>query len=191
MRPCLLSGGGLDPSFDGDGVLTTAIGTLQDQARAVAIQGDKIVVAGYSLTAANRDVAVVRYDAAGVLDPTFSGDGKLTIAAGTGNDEAAAIAIQPDGKIVIAGYDDIVTGGHHLSGPLDDGSLDPDFNSGCPRCTSIFGVGNAFANAVALQADGKIVVAGHARIGTVFNFALAARRRQKASWIPISTATAS
>ena len=169
----LLTGGGLDPSFDGDGVLTTAIGTLEDQARAVAIQGSKIVVAGYSLTTANRDVAVVRYDSAGVLDPTFSGDGKLTIAPGTGNDEAAALAIQPDGKIVIAGYTTDGTQANFLiMRLLDNGSLDPQFNSGAPLHIP-FGTGNSFANAVALQSDGKIVVAGYARVGTVFNFALA------------------
>jgi uncharacterized delta-60 repeat protein len=166
--------GALDPTFDGDGKATTAIGSLTDQARAVAVQADgKIVVAGFTLTGANRDLALVRYTTTGALDPTFDGDGRRTLGVGTGDDEAGAITIQPDGKIVVAGY--AADGSQHdfvVARFLTGGGLDPAFNGGSPlRIT--FGTGNELANGVALQPDGKIVVAGYARVGTVFHFAVA------------------
>ncbi|HEY8514733.1 MAG TPA: hypothetical protein VIS07_04365 [Candidatus Binatia bacterium] len=166
--------GALDPSFDGDGKVTTALGAVEDQARAVAVQADgKIVAAGYSRSGSNRDLALVRYTATGELDPTFDGDGILVLGVGTGDDEAGAIAIQPDGKIVVAGY--AADGSQHdflVARFLPSGALDPGFNGGAPVRIA-FGTGNEFANGVALQDDGKIVVAGYARVGTVFHFAVA------------------
>lgn len=170
-----LPNGTLDPAFDGDGKLTTAVGALEDHARAVAIDGSgRIVVAGYSLTAANRDLALVRYLGNGALDPSFSSDGKLSLPVGTGDDEGAALAIQPDGKIVVAGY--AADGSQHdllIARFLDDGNLDPSFGGGTGTVRVAFSSGNAFGNAVAVQSNGKILVAGYARVGTVFHFAVA------------------
>lgn len=171
----LLPSGAPDPGFAGDGTVTTALGTLEDRARAVAVQpaDGAIVVAGYSLTASNRDLALARYGSGGTLDPTFSGDGVLVLGVGTGDDEAAALAIQPDGKIVVVGY--AADGSQHdllIARFLDDGTPDPSFN-GTGRRRVSFGAGNAFGTAVALQADGKILAAGYARVGTVFHFAVA------------------
>jgi uncharacterized delta-60 repeat protein len=169
-----LPGGALDAAFDGDGKLTTAVGTLEDHARAVAVDATgRVVVAGYTLTAANRDVALVRYLGNGALDPSFSSDGKVTLSVGTGDDEAAAIAIQSDGKIVLAGY--AADGSQHdvlLARFLDNGNLDPAFGGGTGVVRVPFGSGNAFGNAIALQSDGRILVAGYARVGTVFHFAV-------------------
>ena len=131
------------------------------------------MVAGYSLTASNRDLALVRYTSSGTPDPTFSGDGVLVLGVGTGDDEAAALVIQPDGKIVVVGY--AADGSQHdmlIARFLDDGTPDPSFN-GTGRRRVSFGAGNAFGTAVALQADGKILAAGYARVGTVFHFAVA------------------
>lgn len=167
-----LPSGSPDTSFDGDGKLTTAIGALEDHARAVAIDGNgRIVVAGYTLTASNRDLALARYLPTGALDTSFSGDGKVSLPIGTGDDEAAAIAIQSDGKIVVAGY--AADGSQHdvlVARFLDNGNLDPSFAStGSVRVP----VGsNSFGNAVALQSNGKILAAGYARVGTVFHFAV-------------------
>ncbi len=64
--------GDLDPSFDGDGKLTTPIGSSTDIAQSVAIQADgKIVVAGYSNNAGNNDIALVRYNSDGSLDTSW------------------------------------------------------------------------------------------------------------------------
>jgi uncharacterized delta-60 repeat protein len=79
--------GSLDTGFDGDGKVTTAIGTSYDEAFSVIQQADgKLVVAGYSHNGSNYDVALVRYNADGSLDTGFDGDGKVTTDMGGNND---------------------------------------------------------------------------------------------------------
>jgi uncharacterized delta-60 repeat protein len=94
------------------------------------------------------------------VDPAFSGDGKTTTSFGRGNNESPAVAIQPDGKLVVAGS---------IVGPVpaafvgrytSDGTLDPTFGGdGKVRMRDGKG-GVCQAYAVALQPDGKILVAG-------------------------------
>ena len=102
--------GVLDTTFGGgDGKVVTDIDSADtDRAYAMAIQADgKIVAAGYSNGSGNNDFVVVRYTTAGVLDTSFSGDGKVvTDIDSADNDKAYAVAIQGDGKIVVAGYSD-------------------------------------------------------------------------------------
>ena len=96
--------GALDATFGTGGKVTTDIGA--DYGYAVAIQADgKIVVAGESNGGAgNNDFALARYTTAGVLDTTFSQDGKvLTDIDSDRSDNGRAMAIQADGKIVVAG----------------------------------------------------------------------------------------
>lgn len=95
--------GSLDSAFDGDGKLTTAIGS-ESAANSVAIQANGKIVAGdYFNNGSNRDFALVRYNPDGTPDATFDGDGIVTTPIGTGDDEARALAIGPDAKIVAAG----------------------------------------------------------------------------------------
>jgi uncharacterized delta-60 repeat protein len=154
----------LDPSFAaGTGMLFTAIGSSA-AADAVALQADgKIVAAGGVVQADNsQDFAVTRYEANGVLDPTFGSGGIVQAPAGT----ARAVAVQPDGKIVAAGTDF----SHIRVVRYDaDGSLDPSFGSGGVVTTPV-GTGAADASAILLQPDGKIVVGGESSVGlqTVF-----------------------
>ena len=98
--------GSLDSTFGTGGKVTTPIRTVRDYAVAVAVQGTKIVVAGYSDTngAFLFDFAVARYNSNGSLDSTFGTGGIVTTNIGTGSDIPRAVAIQPsDGKIVAAG----------------------------------------------------------------------------------------
>jgi uncharacterized delta-60 repeat protein len=181
--------GSLDPTFSRDGIATIAIDladSLFDQARAVAIQPDgKIVVAGIAVagTGDNTDFAVARLNSNGTLDDSFSGDGIETIAfnlGGTNADGAFAVAIQPDGKIVVAGSCDL--GGGDTDFALvrlnPDGAPDPTFDIDGKR-TVHFDLGPAGgrqddARSVAIQADGRIVVAGSAGLGGGnFDFAVA------------------
>ena len=165
--------GSLDTDFDGDGKVVTAIGTLEDVAQAVAMQDDdKIVVAGFSRSGANKDVALVRYNPNGSLDTTFSGDGKVTLGIGTGNDEALAVAIDDDDRIVVAGYAGTARD-MFVARFTPAGSLDPTFNGGTGLRLITFGTGDESGQALALQSDGSILVAGYARIGTVDNVAVA------------------
>lgn len=170
--------GELDPSFSGDGIQLTDFGG-EDAAGDVALQGDgKIVAVGHD--GASR-FAVARYSTNGSLDPTFSGDGKRTLGFG-GDSDATGVAIQPDGKIVVAGYArPAQLGGtwrFAIARLNPDGTLDRGF-SGDGKRTTGFRDG-AGGEGLALQADGKVVVVGWAGVGSFnggccdkFSFALA------------------
>ena len=98
----------LDATFNGRGAQFSDFQSNADGARAVAVQDDlKIVVAGYALISGtiytDYDFAVERFNEDGTLDTTFDGDGKWTYDAGSDADYANALAIQTDGKIVVAG----------------------------------------------------------------------------------------
>lgn len=165
--------GSLDSSFNGTGKITTAIGTQNDVANSVKIQGDgKIVAAGYATTASNIDIALVRYNTNGSLDTSFGTNGKVTTAIGSGNDFAQASVIQANGKIVIAGGS--FTGSNEDFAIVrynGDGSLDTTFN-GTGKATIGIGTGNDEGRAIALQPDNKFVVAGYYFNGSNNDFAL-------------------
>jgi uncharacterized delta-60 repeat protein len=145
--------GDLDPSFGTGGTVTTAFGTSGTSAYAIALQGDgKIVAAGG--TGLQDAFALARYNPDGSLDKTF-GTGGLVM---TGINELAgvnAVAVQEDGKIVVAGSSGGVQGFFTLARYNPDGRLDKTFGAGGP----VFGTSGS-ANALALQGDGKIVAAG-------------------------------
>jgi uncharacterized delta-60 repeat protein len=165
-------GGQLDATFNGTGKVITAFGTNDDVGRAIALQADgKIVVVGTSKAGSNSDFAVARYNSDGSLDPTFDSDGKvITFITGAGsNDVANAVAIQADGKIVVAGRSD---GNLAVVRYNTDGSLDAAFGTGGKVTTTIVNQLLA-ANAVAIQADGKIVVGGMAGPSDASSFVLA------------------
>jgi uncharacterized delta-60 repeat protein len=169
-----LSNGTLDGSLSGDGRLTTDFSSgSEDQAQAMILQPDgKIVVAGatYTIDDFDFDVALARYTASGTLDPSFSGDGKVTTAFGDeGMSSAYGLALLPDGKLVAVGQ---VTdnGDMALARYTSSGQMDSSF-SGDGRLTTDFG-GNDRGMAVVIQADGKIVVAGSTDAGSSTDFAL-------------------
>ena len=101
--------------------------------------------------------------APGDLDVSFSGDGKQTTDFG-GADLASAVAVQADGKLVVAGTSD---GNFALARYGVDGALDPSFSGDGLVTTDIGGTDDG--QGVVIQPDGKIVVAG----GSEGNFALA------------------
>ena len=161
--------GSLDTGFHSDGKVTTAVGSGHDEARAVAVQSDgKIVAAGYG----NNDFAVVRYNADGTLDTGFHNDGTATTAIGSGADRAYSVAVQSDGEIVLAGYsnngsdDDFAVVRYNA-----DGSLDTGFGTG-GKVTTAIGSGIDIARSVAIQSDGKIVLAGYSNNGSDDDFAV-------------------
>jgi uncharacterized delta-60 repeat protein len=99
--------GSLDTSFDTDGKVITAIGSIDSYANSIAVQSDgKIVAAGFSLDGARYNFAVVRYNTDGSLDTSFDTDGIVTTTIGSGGSYAYSIAVQSDGKIVAAGSSD-------------------------------------------------------------------------------------
>lgn len=99
--------GSLDNSFGTGGKLITDIDHVINMAYCLAIQPNgKIIAAGYTqYTSANMDITLVRYNPDGSLDNTFSVDGKVVTSFSDYTDVAKAIALQSDGKILVAGGD--------------------------------------------------------------------------------------
>lgn len=160
--PASTAAGALDTCFDGDGTVTTDIGARDDHAYAVVEQPDgKIIVAGvtYGLSSANVNGVLVRYNPDGSLDTTFSGDGIVTTN-WTLRSIFSRIALQPDGKIVVAGLFEPSQGDFRFAiwRYNTDGSLDTSFGGGTVFVDSL--ESSAGASAVAIQPDGKIVASG-------------------------------
>ena len=157
--------GTLDTSFSGDGKVTTNFTRLEDAAWAVVIQSDgRIFAAGDAgFGTGNSRFAVARYNADGTLDTTFGGDGKVTTQFTRHDDPVAAAALQPDGKIVVSGGANWGGGESNfaLARYNTDGTLDPSFG-GDGRVTADFARRGDYANAVVVQADGKLVAGGYA-----------------------------
>ncbi len=155
--------GSLDGTFGAGGKVTTPIGSLLDDARALVLQPDgKLVAAGYTMAGpiGSADFALVRYNADGSLDATFGTGGKVTTSIGNDHDEAAAMVLQADGKLVAAGktFDPSVGTDFALLRYNADGSLDATFGTGGIVTTSIDI--HDEASALVLQPDGKLVAAG-------------------------------
>jgi uncharacterized delta-60 repeat protein len=96
--------GALDPSFDGDGLVTTPIGVTAQANGATLGPGGKIVVVGEVITGAGDQLfALARYLPSGALDPGFGG-GTQAFSAGSDTEAGFGVAIQDDGKIVATGF---------------------------------------------------------------------------------------
>lgn len=162
------SDGTLDTSFNGTGMVVTAVGSGDDTAAGVDVQSDGgIVVAGTCWSGADRDFAVVRYTSTGTLDTTFNLTGKVVTDFGGGLDESASgMALQSNGRIVVAGSSD--TGDTQVACYTSAGALDASFNS-----TGLVTNSNGMSvKAMALQGDGRIVIAGDIYNGTDSDFAV-------------------
>ncbi|MEU7726948.1 calcium-binding protein [Streptomyces sp. NPDC040724] len=155
--------GDLDPAFDGDGKVVTDVGGFSS-VQGMAVQADgKIVTVGYAYSSeTSGDFTLVRYNADGSLDLTFDGDGIASTDFDQANEEARALALQPDGKIVVVGgTTDWGGNGAWAAARFNpDGSTDTTFD-GDGRATLEINVDAIeSAMAVAVQSDGKIVLGG-------------------------------
>jgi len=160
-----LSNGTIDTTFGVAGRVRTDFGDQNfDRARSAALQPDgRIVAAGFAISqnGLSQNFAVARYTSNGVLDTTFSGDGKTQIDFGNCCQGATKVLLQSDGKI-------ITVGGSNGESSEDDfllarlnpsGSLDTTFGVAGKVRTS-FGDLNGGANGAAFQRDGKMVAVG-------------------------------
>jgi uncharacterized delta-60 repeat protein len=168
--------GSLDTSFGAGGLVTSDVGAgSNDEARAVAIQSDgKIVVAGNAVVGRtpnnqfNFDFAVARFNVDGSLDASFGSGGKATADFNGQTDRAFAVAIQTDGKIVVAGSAAPATGvstDFAVARFNSNGTPDPSFGSGGQLTTDVGGA-NDIAQNVLLQPDGAILVSGVLSLGS-------------------------
>ena len=194
--------GSPDTGFGTNGRVTTTMSSSDDTALAVAVQGDgKIVAAGGAVIGGDYDFALARYTSAGVLDTSFgtvsgsSRTGWVTTPIGSQRDIAYEVLLQRGGRIVAAGWSGSPTPGDHpkdfaLARYTEDGSLDTGFGTG-GKVTTSFVAGDDRAWAAALQPDGKIVLAGYAWTGEVYEFALARYHAPVAHTPPTVTLSAS
>jgi uncharacterized delta-60 repeat protein len=158
--------------------VTTDFGLLEQgfsfaQGSSLAIQLDgKLIVAGQAFINGGNDFALARYNSNGMLDTSFSIDGKVTTNFGSPNDAAFSVAVQPDGKIVAAGGTVLSRGGDFALARYDsNGTLDTSFGTGGRVTTDISGPSDS-VNSIAIQLDGKIVAAGRTFINGAFHSAL-------------------
>jgi uncharacterized delta-60 repeat protein len=161
------SSGALDGTFNSVGYAVTPFtaSASNEQCNAVAVQTDGMIVsAGYRSASGHLHVALTRHTALGQLDATFGNGGKLDIDASAnlnGDSEARALLLQPDGQLLIAGYalgsgtDDFLV----MRLNSADGTPDLNFGTGGITRTPI-GTGEDIANAIVLQPNGRIVLAG-------------------------------
>lgn len=166
--------GKLDRTFGGNGKVLTYFASI---VRGLAVQADgKVVAVGAS--SRGLGFALARYTRRGRLDPSFGRSGKVVTpfaARVASNAQANAVAIQRDGKIVVAGWADTssdqVWQRLALARYNADGTLDRSFGN---RGRVVTRVGDLGTQAVALvvQPDGKLVLTGGARVGRDSGFAL-------------------
>lgn len=152
--------GSLDNSFGNNGIVLTAVGESSSQGRAMVLQPDgKILLAGTCVDDGLYSAAVVRYENDGELDATFGSAGIVITSIGPAGDEVNAMALQPDGKILIAGGNYGTIRDMALARYHSDGTLDQDFGLDGKVVVSVYPE-DEVANALVIQNDGRIIVAG-------------------------------
>lgn len=150
------SGGRVEIGFSG--------APMADRARAMAVQNDgRILMLGYAQAGA-RDFAITRHLDNGEPDASFGEQGRVRLDFASGNDDPWSILVQPDGRILASG--NVRDGNSSRFGVLRllaDGSRDPTFGDDGMQ---MIDVGHSPSDPVllALQADGRIVVAGSALV---------------------------
>src|SRR5690606_18050336 len=153
--------GVLDPSFGNDGIVTTVITGSYNLGQASVVQPDgKIIVAGEAGEPSPFKVAIARYNPDGTLDTSFGSGGTLLIQVGPAKSYARNLALQPDGKIVVGAYTyDDVAGDFAVLRLNADGT--PDSSFGTNGMTIVDNGSHEVVDAMAIAADGKIVLAGN------------------------------
>lgn len=149
--------GTLDNTFGNNGIVITNFGNGGDWGWAITTQTDgKIIVVGGVDILGNfdQDFGVARYNLDGSLDNTFGSDGLISTAIGSDYDEAYSVAVQQDGKILVAGQSWIINTDFALVRYNQDGSLDNSFGSDGIVLTD-FGSFEDSAQAIVIQQDGK------------------------------------
>jgi uncharacterized delta-60 repeat protein len=156
------SGGARDRSFGGDGRVVLSLSVSAEEVQDLAVTGTGIVAAGYAERRFLPRFAVAKLHLDGTRARGFGNRGVRLVDLGPGGDAAFGLAVQPDGKPVLAGY--ASAGGRTDWGVVRltaGGRLDGGFG-GDGIVTTPFTAAYEFAQAVAIQGNGRIVVAGSA-----------------------------
>lgn len=169
------SDGTPDTTFGSNGKVTTDLGRPADYIQSIAIQADgKIIAGGASGFWYNYDFALTRYEINGNLDTSFGTGGKIITAVGNYIDDASSVAIQNDGKILIAGqsWNDADTSySFAILRYNSDGTPDNSFDADGKVITD-FVQSDDRTGSVIVQSDGKILACGWSASYTGGDFAL-------------------
>lgn len=156
--------GSIDNTFGG-GLVHKLVGESYSRANDIALQPDgKILVTGFAVVNGSEDFMLLRYNANGSPDNTFSGDGIATASLSNKDDNAIGLALQPNGKIVVTGVANSAPGADvemAVARFTSTGNLDPTFGGGDGMSTLHVSNNPDYASSLAIQADGKILLAGH------------------------------
>jgi len=156
-----LDNGALDLSFNSTGVLAICINGFNDVGKDLVIQQDgKIVVAGYTFNGYNDDFAIVRLNMDGSIDSSFSHNGHFVFPFGDANDRCTSIISLNDGSFIAAGS--TYNGYNHdlaLVKLTSNGFLDSSF--GDNGIITLDLSTDEYIESIALQPDGKLLVAGN------------------------------
>jgi uncharacterized delta-60 repeat protein len=164
----LSADGALDATFDGDGVVEPVLAEAVDVFTA-ALQPDGMLLVGGDTSfgpssSGGPDALVMRFDANGALDPAFGAGGIATVDFAGGRDDLTGLALEPGGRIVVAGFawDDpvhLAAGSSLALARLEaDGTRDTTFGAG--GITLVANGQNDVPLALIRRADGRLLVAG-------------------------------
>jgi uncharacterized delta-60 repeat protein len=167
--------GTLDNSFGINGKIITPIDTISDEGNSMVIQSDhKIILGGTTKNSfTSFDFALIRYNNDGTLDNTFGTGGKV-ITPIEEQSEGYSVAIQSDGKIILAGNTKNGTNifNFALARYNNNGTLDATFGTGGKSITS-FGISYSSGESLGIDSNNKIILGGYAYNGSSVEIALA------------------
>jgi uncharacterized delta-60 repeat protein len=152
----LLPDGAPDPDFGGGDGLVTIDSAQSEFLKDVAVAPNGSIVVVGSTSADNGKAAVYRLTPAGGYDGTLDGDGALGL--GGQGSRAEAVAVQPDGRILVTGYFGSTAPGLAVHRLTVTGAPDPTF--GGPDGQAGVALTNAIPSDLTLQPDGRVLVAG-------------------------------
>lgn len=160
----------LDKSFGNGGLVVTEISNQKEICEAVAIQPDgKIICVGTTQHDPNFDIFLVRYDEYGQLDYYFGQGGIVITDINSGHDIVKSLAIQKDGKLIVAGFTYSKDNFSMILLRYDtNGNLDSTFGKNGIAITNIYSsIGKLD---LAIQNDGKIILVGPSKVNNTHHF---------------------
>lgn len=169
------SDGNLDNTYSGDGKTTTDFGFMTDYISEIILQPDgKIVAAGFGMSDVTyfEDFCLARYNVSGSLDASFGVGGKVMTEVAEYSDECWAMALQPDGKILVGGFSD--TSPDAKMSVLryhPDGTLDASFDGDGIALLTVMGLAPA-VQSIYVRSDNKILLSGTVLNGSSGDFFL-------------------
>lgn len=170
------SDGALDPTFGAGGIVQLDFNGSEAQGLEIALQTDGRIVVGGIATGTNYDFGLARLMPDGSLDPSFDGDGYLITSAGPSYEFLAGLLVQPDGRILIAGISFSANNNPWAIMRFQaDGSLDTTFGNNGIASEPADTATTTFPTALALQPDGKILLAGRQGSAGTEDFGLTRR----------------